>query len=67
MTEAQYLKVCEQVCRNIFNRLEDLELYAEPTLTEYKAFHGEVKRQIDGYRMGLDALMLYLEQNPPQN
>ena len=58
MTEAQYLKVCEQACRNIANRLEELELYHEPTLNEYMSFHAEVKKQVRGYQ---DALEKFLD------
>ena len=57
LPEREYLRVCEQACRNIFNRIEDLELYAEPTLSEYQAFHSEVKKQIIGYSKALEKLM----------
>ncbi len=55
MTEAEYLAVCEQACRNIFNRLEELELYAEPTPSELQHFRDQVKEQISGYQDALDA------------
>ena len=58
MTEAQYLKVCEQACRNIANRLEELELYQEPTLTEYQQFHLELKKQVRGYQDALAKFMV---------
>ena len=63
MTEQQYLAICEQVCRNIFNRLEDLELYEKPTVSEYEEFHSEVKKQISGYQ---DALEKFREDMKPK-
>jgi hypothetical protein len=54
----KYLLICEQVCRNVFNRLEELELYAEPSMGDYEHFAAQVKKNTDVYRDALEALMV---------
>ncbi len=54
MTEKQYLLVCEQAMRNIFNAQENLHLYAEPSLGDYQHFAEQVGKAVDGYRDALE-------------
>ena len=58
LSEKDFLRICEQVCRNLFNRLEVLEMYDRPpNLEELQRFHEQAREQVDGYR---DALERYL-------
>jgi len=64
MTQDQYLAICEQVCRNVFNRLEVLELSENPSMADLECFRDEVKKQLRGYQ---DALGMFLVDDSYKN
>ena len=61
MNEEQFAAVCTSTCRKLAMALEAVNLYAEPTLSEYKEFRDEISALVERYESSFKAHLRYLD------